>query len=172
MMVESEQAMAWRISHRADPPSVALADRHYSRQKIGSPQFVPPGRSVVLRSLTNDALWVTSWPYAQYVQRPFPAAWINSLFRNESAERSSSLILQAIAATRWMWPEIPDDGIITLIDATKIRHKRDPGRCYRKAGFTHVGFTKGGLYILQLLPEAMPPPLAPIGSQLALLGIP
>lgn len=26
-------------------------------------------------------------------------------------------------------------GIVTFVDAAKVRHKRDPGRCYRKAGF-------------------------------------
>jgi len=38
-----------------------LADRHYNRQKIGAPQFVPPGRCVVLLTEQATALWVTSW---------------------------------------------------------------------------------------------------------------
>ncbi len=33
---------------------------------------------------------------------------------------------------------------------------RDPGRCYRRAGFKHVGFTAGGLWALQLLPGETP----------------
>lgn len=36
--------MIWMRSHRADPEVVPLADRHYNRQKPGSPQFAPPGR--------------------------------------------------------------------------------------------------------------------------------
>ncbi len=47
---------------------------------------------------------------------------------------------------------------MSFVDASKIRHKRDPGRCYRRAGWTHAGFTKGGLYAFQLLPQDMPPP--------------
>ena len=47
----------WSVSHRADPWACRMADRHYNRQKIGSPQFVPPGRCVVLRQ--PQALWVT-----------------------------------------------------------------------------------------------------------------
>lgn len=61
--------MRWCTSHRADPEAVAIADRHYNRQKIGAPQFVPPGRCVVLKTIYGRALWVTSWPFAQYVRR-------------------------------------------------------------------------------------------------------
>jgi len=39
--------MRWIRSHRADAEVVPLADRHYNRQKIGSPQFAPPGRCLV-----------------------------------------------------------------------------------------------------------------------------
>lgn len=56
--------MNWTISHRFDPLAVAIADRHYNRQKPGTPQFVPPGRCLVL--LGGEALWVTSWPFAEY----------------------------------------------------------------------------------------------------------
>jgi hypothetical protein len=67
------------------------------------------------------------------------------------------MIRQAVAATRAVWPEIPDLGMITFVDTTKTKHKRDPGRCYRRAGFRPVGETKGGLIALQLLPADMPP---------------
>lgn len=149
--------MIWRSSDRADPAACAIADRHYNRQKIGSPQFVPPGRCVVLLSDCQRALWVTSWPFAEYVKHDWPGAWINSCFRNEGAGLSSNLIRQAISATRSIW-EPPALGLVTFVDASKTRRKRDPGRCYRKAGFRHVGFTKGGLWAFQMLPEDMPQP--------------
>jgi hypothetical protein len=41
--------MLWTPSHRADPPARLIADRHYSRQKPGTEQFVKPGRCFVLR---------------------------------------------------------------------------------------------------------------------------
>lgn len=147
--------MIWTLSHRADPEAVVIADRHYNRQKIGSPQFVPPGRCIVLKSLCGQALWVTSWPFAQYVKHKWAGAWVNSLFRNEGAGLSSDLIRQAVAVTKSVW-EPPALGMITFVDATKTKHKRDPGRCYRKAGFSHVGFTAGGLHAFQLLPDDMP----------------
>lgn len=156
--------MRWYRSHRFDPRALPLADRHYNRRKVGSPQFVPPGRCVVLLTAGADALWVTSWPFAEYVRHAWPGAWVNSLFRNESAELSSALILEAIAATRFLFGDPPPLGMITFVDRDKTRRKRDPGRCYRKAGFHHVGETKGGLVALQLLPEEMPQPSAPTGE--------
>lgn len=155
--------MRWALSHRFDRRALPLADRHYNRQKIGSPQFVPPGRCVVLLTKNADALWVTSWPFAQYVRHAWAGAWVNSLFRNESESLSSELIREAIAATRTIW-EPPSLGIITFVDAKKTRRKRDPGRCYRKAGFQHVGFTKGGLWAFQMLPADMPQAITPASS--------
>ena len=55
-------------------------------------------------------------------------------------------------------------GIVTFVDADKTRRKRDPGRCYRRAGWTHVGFTKGGLYAFQQKPEDMPTPILMAGA--------
>ena len=149
--------MIWRASDRGDPAARKLADRHYNRQKIGTPQFVPPGRCFVLLSACERALWVTSWPFAEYVKHEWAGAWVNSCFRNEGAGLSSELILEAIAATRSRW-EPPPIGMITFVDASKTRRKRDPGRCYRRAGFKHVGFTKGGLWAFQMLPDEMPAP--------------
>lgn len=157
--------MRWAMSHRFDPASLPLADRHYNRRAVGSPQFVPPGRCFVLRTTCHKALWVSSWPFAEYTKHAWPGAWINSLFRNEGAGLSSELIREAVAATLTEWPEPPALGMVTFVDADKVRHKRDPGRCYIKAGFRRVGFTKGGLVALQLLPNDMPAPLPAIGSQ-------
>lgn len=113
---------------------------------------------MVLRTLEGDAAWITSWPLAEYVQHDWAGAWVNSLFRNESEHLSSELIREAVAATLVVWPKPPDLGLVTFVDSAKVRHKRDPGRCYRKAGFSLVGTTKGGLLTWQLLPAEMPEP--------------
>ena len=138
-----------------------MADRHYSRQKPGTPQFVPPGRCLVL--VGDAALWVTSWPFPEYVRHAWPGAWVCSLFRNEGPGLSSDLVREAVAATVWRWP-VPAEGMVTFIDASKVRPKRDPGRCFRRAGFEPAGKTKGGLVALQLLPDAMPAAQAPLGA--------
>lgn len=154
--------MRWALSWKADPLARALADRHYNRRKEGAPQFVPPGRALVLRTLKADAFWITSWPFAQYVRHAWAGAWVCSAFRNESEHLSSELIAEAVAASRAHFGEPPTLGIITFVDAKKTRKKRDPGRCYRRAGWCHVGFTKGGLWAFQLLPDAMPAPVPPL----------
>lgn len=156
--------MKWHLSHRFDPRALYLADRHYNRQKVGAPQFVPPGRCVVLLTRDADALWVTSWPFAQYVKHAWPGAWICSCFRNESANLSSDLVREAVAATISLWPEPPELGMVTFVNPEKVRRKRDPGRCFLRAGFKVVGKTKGGLVTLQLGAMELPKPNPPLNA--------
>lgn len=153
--------MIWTRSHRADTDCLPLADRHYNRQKVGSPQFVPPGRCVVLKA--DGAVWVTSWPFAEYVKHAWPGAWVNSLFRKECDGRASDFIRDAVSATRAVWPDVPDVGLVTFIDPLevtprKVRGRQAIGVSYFEAGFLHVGYTKAGLWAMQLRPEDMPPP--------------
>lgn len=157
--------MRWIVSHRADPTARVLADRHYNRQKIGSPQFVPPGRRLVLVSDDAKAFWVTSWPFAEYAKHAWAGAWVCSAFRSEGAGRASELIRQAVAATRAKYPEVPALGMVTFVDQRKVKPTKVRGRdvwgwTYEKAGFKPVGKTKGGLLAFQMLPEDMPEPVA------------
>jgi hypothetical protein len=82
---------SWRLSHRADAAALPLADRHYNRQKPGTPQFVPPGRCMVLLTAAADALWVSSWPFAEYVKHAWAGAWVCSCFRSGADRRSDIL---------------------------------------------------------------------------------
>ena len=150
--------MVWELAHRFDRFAADIADRHYNRRNVGSPQFVPPGRCMVLTASTDAgrALWVTSWPFPEYVRHAWPGAWICSAFRNEGAGRSSDLIRQAVAATRFYFGEPPELGMVTFVDRSKVRPKANPGHCYIIAGFRPVEDTKGGLAALQLLPGQMP----------------
>lgn len=148
--------MRWIQSHRADAEVVPLADRHYNRQKIGSPQFAPPGRCLVLKTPEVDAFWITSWPFAEYVRHAWAGAWVCSAFRNESEHLSSELIREAVAVTLAYYGAPPEKGMVTFVDTRKTKPKLHPGYCYLKAGFQYVGQTKGGLVALQLLPQDMP----------------
>lgn len=155
--------MIWEKSNRADSRARELADRHYNRQKPGTPQFVPPGRCLVLyvETETGRAFWVTSFPYAEYVRHTWASSWVCSAFRNEGAGIASEMIREAVAATRAYFGEPPSLGMITFIDRKKvkptIRHGVPTwGYTYELAGFRHVGETKGGLLTFQLLPKDMP----------------
>lgn len=167
--------MMWQLSHRADPKARVIADRHYNRQKPGTPQFVPPGRCLVLYASTDTgkALWVTSWPYAEYVMHAWAGAWVCSAFRNEGAGIASQLITQAIAVTRHFYGEPPKLGIVTFIDRSKVKPTmvhgvQTWGWAWQKCGFEFVGETKGGLMVLQLRPDKMPQPEMALGMQCGL----
>lgn len=114
---------------------------------------------------TGRAYWVTSWPFAEYVKHAWAGAWMCSAFRNEGAGLSSDMIRAAVSHTRAFYGEPPALGMVTFVDARKVRPTQRPGWCFRKAGFAHVGQTKGGLEALQLVPEHMPPPIMARGFQ-------
>lgn len=160
--------MRWVRSHRADPLARPLADRHYNRQSPGHVQFAPSGRCFVLLSDDSRALWITSWPYPEYVKHDWPNAWVCSLFRNEGAGLSSELITMAVAATVHEFGAPPLLGMVTFVNPRMVRHKRDPGRCFRRAGFIDAGHTRGGLLALQLPPHRMPDPEPCLDRQLSI----
>lgn len=151
----------WRRSHRFDPRAVALADRHYNRQKPGSPQFMPPGSCRVLIADNAKAVFGLSFPKPEFVKHAWAGAWICSIFRNESAGPLASLMIRDALAHMRTEYDVPALGCVTFVDPRKVpgvleRGERIKGFCFHKAGFKAVGETKGGLLAWQLLPAAMP----------------
>jgi hypothetical protein len=168
--------MNWMLSHRGDARALPLADRHYNRQKPGTPQFVPPGRCCVLLTPKADALWVTSWPFARYVRHEWAGAWVCSCFRNESPYRASELNRQAVAATRFVLGEPPavasavgPIAMVSFIDRTQVRPtivrgEKVWGWSWLKAGWKEIGETKGGLLALGLPVDDVPEEEAYLGT--------
>lgn len=171
--------MNWIESWRADPAGRPLADRHYNRQKVGAKQYAPAGSCFVLRTPDACALWITSWPFAEFTKHEWAGAWVNSTFRNEGSGLSSELIRQAVAATRWYYGNPPPLGMVTFVNTAVVPgfFRRGPegrtlewGYSYWQAGFRHCGWTKENQhYVLQLLPEDMPEPQEPAGRQLEMM---
>lgn len=163
--------MIWTLSNRADPATREIADRHYNRQKVGSQQFAPPGRCLVLKaqSGTGQAFWITSWPFGRYVKHRWPGAWVCSAFRNEGfGAPAHEMILQALAATVAYYGQPPLNGLVTFLDTEKVQPIKRRGRdhwgyTWEKAGFVHVGWTEGGLMAFQLPPLVFPTPVQPHG---------
>ncbi len=161
--------MRWCKSNRADPVARVLADRHYNRQKAGATQFAPAGSCCVFVTVCERGFWITSNPYAQYVKHAWAGAWVCSAFRSEGAGQASSLIREAVAATRNHYGDPPELGMVTFIDKTKVKPTKVRGMdvwgwTWIKAGFEEVGKTKKGLLAFQMLPKNMPPPEAPLTS--------
>jgi hypothetical protein len=116
---------------------------------------------------TGEALWVTSWPFAEWVKHAWGGAWLCTAFRNEGAGVASGLIRDAVAATRFQFGEPPALGMVTFIDRARVRPTIVRGSAvwgwtFRRAGFVEVGETAGGLLALRLAPEAMPQPRRPL----------
>lgn len=130
--------------------------------------MMPSGRTLVLLTDAGDALWGSSFQVASdgtlMAFHAWPMAWNCSIFRNESEHLSSELIREAIAATRHAWGEPPEQGFVTFVDAGKVRRKRDPGRCFLRAGFRKVGETGSGKVVLLLNVADFPPAEPAIGS--------
>jgi hypothetical protein len=137
--------MKWVRTIKFDPACAALADRHYSRRTIGSPQFMPPGQTVVLKTLFDDAVF--GW------WRPDPASgikamnkrdgWTCTIFRNESEHLSSHLVLDAEDALRATGMGCGPDGFITYVFDKKVR-STNPGACFKRAGWRRTGRSADG----------------------------
>jgi hypothetical protein len=116
----------------------------------------------VLLTADRKALWVST--FQPFVKHGFIGVWECAMFRNEGAGLSSTLIREAVAATRWKWGALPPRGFLTSVDAGKVRHKRDPGRCFIRAGFDRAGESKSGKLWLLMPPDRFPDADAPIGG--------
>jgi len=122
-----------------------MYERHYSRRRYADgrrqTQFVGPGEKVVLRTAEADAVWVWRNFHDDSGQEGVNCA----VFRNESAHRSSELIRQADQIADCLWPDCRH---YTYIDPERIT-SRNPGFCFKVAGWRRCGRTKGGLLIME-----------------------
>ena len=120
-----------------------LADRHYSRRTPGARQFCYSGRKLVLRNTEGSVLFV--WMYPDPTMRMDGQTGYNcAIFRNESDRRSSDIILEAeqLAFEKW-----GPARIYTYVDPRKVRSK-NPGYCFKRAGWHFVKQTKAGKHLL------------------------
>jgi len=146
----------WFQVDRDHPAGRALADRHYSRQTPGAKDFLPPGRTLVLMTPIGDAVWGV-------VENLDPAGalrWRCTIFRNESSLLSSDMVRAATARTYRYWRHhygaLPDAPLTTEVDPARVRHKRDPGRCFLRAGWRVVATLASGLVRFEAPPEELP----------------
>ena len=98
--------------------------------------------------VTPDALGLFVWRKFRSLDKQ---EGVNcAVFRNEGAGLSSDLIRSAMTLA---WERWPGERFYTYVDTNKIRHKRDPGRCFLRAGWQYCGWTKDKhLRILEILP--------------------
>lgn len=136
----------WFSVRDADARASHLFKRHYSANpRRTSRNFAGPNEKMVLLTLNADALFV----WRKQLYRMDGQQGINcAVFRNESSVLSSTLIREACALA---WNRWPGERLFTFVNGGAVRSSQ-PGACFRIAGWRHVGYSKGGLLIWEILP--------------------
>jgi hypothetical protein len=138
----------WVPIKDGNPSGLSMFLRHYTaRRKRKIAQFVGPGGKMVLMTADARALFV----WRKFISDDGQVGVNCAVFRNEGSEagRASDLIRAANAEA---WGRWPGERLYTYVDPSKVRHKRDPGRCFLRAGYRQCGETKSGLLIFECLP--------------------
>lgn len=136
----------WHIVGKAEPDAAALADKHYSRRKIGSPQFMPPGQTLVLLGMMRNAVfgWWRPHPRSGLIAMNKLSGWTCTIFRNDSEGRllSSLLVLEAERILAIVhYDDCGPDGMLTYVWDEKVRsnNSKNPGSCFKAAGWVAIG---------------------------------
>jgi hypothetical protein len=134
----------WLVVPKFHPAGARLADGHYSRRTIGSPQFMPPGQTLVL--LTPDESAVFGWwrphPDSGIVAMNKLDGWTCTIFRNTGPALSSDLILAAERELLARYDCGPD-GLLTYVWDRKVASV-NPGYCFKVAGWKAIGRSADG----------------------------
>lgn len=130
----------WTRTQKFDPLAAALADRHYSRRKVGSPQFMPPGQTIILLTEYADAVfgWWRPHPDSGIKAMNGLDGWTCTIFRNEGFVLSSDLILDAELAIAEAGHGCGPSGFITYVWDKKVS-SINPGACFKRAGWQRAG---------------------------------
>ena len=129
---------------------MSIFKRHYTARKQRKiEQFIGPGEKQAF--ITPDAKALFAW--RKFISDAGEKGVNCCVFRNEGTElgKSSDLIR---AACDLAWERWPGERLYTYVDPSKVKPKRDPGRCFIKAGFRKCGTTKEGKLIFERLPGA------------------
>lgn len=142
----------WLAVTRADPRAFGLYRRHYSSAKNwpyrrrDNTNVAGPAETLVLLVQACDALFV--WAH-NTIKRLDGQIGVNcAVFRNEGDLLSSDLIREADGLAWQRWPG--ESRHFTYIDLSQIRRKRDPGRCFRKAGWRACGYSAEGKLLMEI----------------------
>ena len=140
----------WYAAKDGDRRALALYRRHYSARRYRDGRkpalFCGPGEKLVLLTVNADALLV----WLNFIDPSGQHGISCSVFRNESDFRSSDLIREAVALA---WQRWPGQRLYTYVNAARVQ-SNNPGFCFKVAGWRRCGTTKGGLLVLERLPDA------------------
>lgn len=138
----------WIEVRRCDRDAASIADRHYSRQTPGAIEFLPPGQTLALVTRDGGAVWGV----CLNLDPVGSLRWRVTIFRREHGALASDLVREATALTYSRWRErgpLPSIPLTTEVDPRKTRKKRDPGRCFLRAGWRVIDHDRRGLIVLK-----------------------
>lgn len=137
--------------------ALELYERHYSARQYADGRertlFVGPGEKTVLLTQDSDALFA----WRKFKDDSGQEGVCCAVFRNEGPVLSSDLIREAMAIAWLRWP---GERLYTYVDPDEVESS-NPGYCFIQAGWTKAGFTKGGLVVLEALPDVDVPDVTP-----------
>lgn len=154
---EELRARVWLHVKDGNPIARALFGRHYTynRKRDQISMFwqrnrnysliAGPGQKMVLITPDGQALFV----WRKFRSMDHQEGVNCAVFRNEGQSLSSELIRAADALA---WERWPGERLYTYVDPSSTKRKRDPGRCFLRAGWQHYGWTPKGLRILDIRP--------------------
>jgi hypothetical protein len=130
----------WIAVKDGDPRAVGLYNRHYSARKgnIDRVRYGFSGQGESLLLMTVDCTALFGWR-KQKTSDDGQEGVNCFVFRNEGEILSSDLIKDAM---EWAFNKWGSQRLFTYINPLKITHKRDPGRCFLKAGWQKCGISK------------------------------
>jgi hypothetical protein len=133
----------WERVDKFDARTAELADRHYSRRTPGSPQFMPPGQTIILYLPGAVFGWWRPDPTSGITAMNGLDGWTCTIFRNESPALSSELILHAEKCLAGYTDGCGPDGMLTYVWDSKVA-STNPGYCFQQAGWQRRGRSADG----------------------------
>lgn len=135
----------WTRTTKFDGDCSALADRHYSRRTVGSPQFMPPGQTIVLKSPGAVFGWWRPHPSSGIKALNGLDGWTCTIFRRETGAvaTASALILDAESVFAELGLDVWPDHLLTYVWDRKVKSE-NPGFCFKCAGWEAIGRSADG----------------------------
>ena len=142
-------ASGYWVPVRDGHPSLRpFMDAHYSGRKYrdgrSPPKIMGPGQYLAL--LGMDGMAVLAGRKA--IMMDGQEGINGSVFRNEGERTSSEILREGMGLA---WDRWPGERLFTYVNAAKVR-SRNPGYCFKAAGWRRCGYSAGGLHILDVHP--------------------
>ena len=132
-----------------------IFDRHYSRTRYKDGRrpklYVGPGEKHVMLLASADALCI----WRKFISGDGQQGVNCAVYRNESEEKASDLLMLAMAEAWRRWPR---ERLYTYVDPREVRTTLRAGRpswghCFYQSGWRFAGLTGKRLHILDCQPD-------------------